>query len=115
MDYVLKQRPGRLPAAVRNALRSVEERARLEHMEREMRTMEEQLLRSQRLEILAANARDMEEAVARGLSGALLDRLHLDDGRVEGMARALDDIERVVSGTHGELHRFPGSAVNSIA
>jgi glutamate-5-semialdehyde dehydrogenase len=52
-------------------------------------------LRAQRLEILAANEGDMRQAVARGLSGALLDRLHLNDDRVEAMAQGLDDIERL--------------------
>jgi glutamate-5-semialdehyde dehydrogenase len=52
-------------------------------------------LRAQRLEILAANDSDMAEAVARDLSGALLDRLRLDDNRVEAMARGLEDIERL--------------------
>src|ERR1700688_4499261 len=52
-------------------------------------------LRAQRPEILAANASDMHEAVARGLSGALLDRLRLDDNRVDAMAQGLDDIERL--------------------
>jgi glutamate-5-semialdehyde dehydrogenase len=52
-------------------------------------------LRSQRLGILAANDADMAESVARGLSGALLDRLRLDDDRVEAMAQALEDIERL--------------------
>lgn len=53
-DYVLKQRPGRLTAAVRNALRGVEERARIERMEVEMRQLQEQFLRAQRLESLGA-------------------------------------------------------------
>jgi glutamate-5-semialdehyde dehydrogenase len=52
-------------------------------------------LRAQRLEILAANDSDMQQAVARGLSGALLDRLRLNDDRVEAMAQGLDDIERL--------------------
>jgi glutamate-5-semialdehyde dehydrogenase len=50
-------------------------------------------LRSRRLEILAANDKDMVEAVARGLSNALVDRLRLDDRRAEAMALALEDIE----------------------
>ena len=49
-------------------------------------------LRAHRHEILAANERDMREAAARALSPALLDRLKLDDGRVEGMARGLDEV-----------------------
>jgi glutamate-5-semialdehyde dehydrogenase len=52
-------------------------------------------LRAQRLEILAANDNDMRRAAARGTSGALLDRLRLDDKRVEAMAQGLEDIERL--------------------
>src|SRR6267142_5529926 len=52
-------------------------------------------LRAQGPEISAANADDMHEAAARGLTGALLDRLRLDDSRVEAMAQGLDDIERL--------------------
>ena len=52
-------------------------------------------LRASRHKILAANERDMREAVAKGLSSALLDRLMLDDKRVESMARGLEDIERL--------------------
>lgn len=39
--------------------------------------------------ILAANARDMEAAAARGISGALLDRLRLDPSRLTGIADAV--------------------------
>ena len=49
-------------------------------------------LRQHLPEILAANARDMHEARERGLSDALLDRLMLDPGRVEAMARGLESI-----------------------
>jgi glutamate-5-semialdehyde dehydrogenase len=52
-------------------------------------------LRAQRIEILAANDGDMHQAVARGTSGALLDRLRLNDDRVEAMAQGLDAIERL--------------------
>ena len=45
--------------------------------------------------ILAANATDMRDATARGTAGALLDRLLLDDQRIEAMARGLEDIERL--------------------
>jgi glutamate-5-semialdehyde dehydrogenase len=41
--------------------------------------------------ILAANEGDMREAGA-GLSAALLDRLHLDEKRIEAMARGLESI-----------------------
>jgi glutamate-5-semialdehyde dehydrogenase len=49
-------------------------------------------LRSRRAELLAANARDMEAARAKGLSGAMLDRLALDDQRIEAMARGVEEI-----------------------
>jgi PAS domain S-box-containing protein len=42
-DYVLKQRPYRLVGAVRNAMRSVHERTRLQRVEGELRQMEERL------------------------------------------------------------------------
>lgn len=42
--------------------------------------------------ILAANARDMEAARSRNLSAALLDRLLLNEKRVEAMARGIEDI-----------------------
>ncbi len=43
VDYVLKQRPNRLVAAVRRALRNATERARLENAERSLRQSEERL------------------------------------------------------------------------
>ncbi len=49
-------------------------------------------LRARRAELLAANQRDMDAARAKGLSGAMLDRLALDDGRVEAMARGVEEI-----------------------
>jgi glutamate-5-semialdehyde dehydrogenase len=51
-----------------------------------------QALRARRAELLAANARDMDAARAKGLSGAMLDRLALDEQRIEGMARGVEDI-----------------------
>ncbi|MCY4406887.1 MAG: glutamate-5-semialdehyde dehydrogenase [Rhodospirillaceae bacterium] len=42
--------------------------------------------------ILEANARDMAAAEASGLSGALLDRLALDPGRVEAMAAGVEQV-----------------------
>lgn len=46
-------------------------------------------LRAAAPEVLAANALDMAAGTARGLSGALLDRLRLDDGRLAGIADAV--------------------------
>src|SRR4051812_12187602 len=49
-------------------------------------------LRSSRAALLAANAEDMDAARAKGVSGAMLDRLALDDVRVEAMAREVLEI-----------------------
>jgi glutamate-5-semialdehyde dehydrogenase len=43
-------------------------------------------------EILAANARDMADGARSGLGAALLDRLKLDPGRVEGIAAGLEAV-----------------------
>lgn len=49
-------------------------------------------IRSRKGEILEANRFDMEQARARNLSGALLDRLMLDDKRIESMARGIEEV-----------------------
>ncbi len=43
-------------------------------------------------DILAANLKDVESAVAAGISPAMLDRLTLDDARLEAMASAVDQV-----------------------
>ena len=45
--------------------------------------------------ILAANARDIEGAKARGLSDAMLDRLRLDPVRLEAMAAGVEAVARL--------------------
>ncbi|MFD1481538.1 glutamate-5-semialdehyde dehydrogenase [Paracoccus nototheniae] len=42
--------------------------------------------------ILAANARDLDFARAKGLSDAMLDRLRLDEARLQGIAQALREV-----------------------
>jgi len=49
-------------------------------------------LRARGADLMAANARDMDAARAKGLSGAMLDRLALDEKRIEAMARGVEDI-----------------------
>lgn len=49
-------------------------------------------IRRDRAAILEANARDMAAARGRGLGAAMLDRLLLDERRIEAMARGLEDI-----------------------
>ena len=45
--------------------------------------------------IKAANSLDMDAAAKNGLPTAMLDRLHLDDKRIENMARALAEVEEL--------------------
>jgi glutamate-5-semialdehyde dehydrogenase len=52
-------------------------------------------LRERRQILLAANERDMREASERNSPRAMLDRLELNDERVEAMARGLQDIARL--------------------
>ena len=49
-------------------------------------------LRSGSAAILAANEKDMAAAQERGLGGSMLDRLLLDEGRVEAMASGIETI-----------------------
>jgi glutamate-5-semialdehyde dehydrogenase len=49
-------------------------------------------LRADKGALLTANALDMDAARAKGLSGAMLDRLALDEPRIESMARGVEDI-----------------------
>ena len=49
-------------------------------------------IRADRAALLAANAEDMADATARGLSPAMLDRLKLDEGRVGAMIEGLHAI-----------------------
>jgi len=50
------------------------------------------VVRARQEEILAANARDLEEAESEGLSGAMRDRLALDPRRLEAIAAGLEAI-----------------------
>lgn len=56
--------------------------------------------------ILAANARDMAAAGDRGLTAASLDRLRLDDDRVEGIARGVEAIAALPDPVGRLLARF---------
>jgi glutamate-5-semialdehyde dehydrogenase len=49
-------------------------------------------LRNASANILAANREDYADAVARGTKGAFLDRLTLDDKRLEAIAKAVEDV-----------------------
>ncbi|MBT3306318.1 MAG: hypothetical protein HN377_07510, partial [Alphaproteobacteria bacterium] len=49
-------------------------------------------LRRRKNKILAENAKDMKAGTEKGLSAAMLDRLELNDERIEGMATGLETI-----------------------
>ena len=49
-------------------------------------------LRRRQNEILSENVKDMATATEKGLSAAMLDRLELNDERIEGMATGLEQI-----------------------
>ena len=64
-------------------------------------------IRSGKSEILSANAEDMTDGKAAGLTGSFLDRLELNDKRIEAMAEGLDVVRELArSGRQG--HRNPG-------
>tara|TARA_R110002110_G_scaffold46662_3_gene140841 strand:+ start:492 stop:1787 length:1296 start_codon:yes stop_codon:yes gene_type:complete len=50
------------------------------------------VIRANAGDILEANAKDLAGARAKGLTGALIDRLTLNDARVEAMAKGLEEI-----------------------
>src|SRR6185437_17090855 len=64
------------------------------------------LIRAEKAAILAANARDLSAAKAAGMSSALQDRLLLNDTRIEGMAKGLDDIAALPDPVGAEIERW---------
>ncbi len=51
-----------------------------------------QALRDKSSSLIVENAKDMKAGEENSLSSALMDRLFLDEGRIEGMAKAIEDI-----------------------
>jgi glutamate-5-semialdehyde dehydrogenase len=62
-------------------------------------------IRARAAEILAANAEDMAAGQKNGLSGAMLDRLRLDDGRLAAIADAIDDVAALPDPSGAEIDR----------
>ncbi len=60
-------------------------------------------LRTQSAALCQANELDCQAAREKGISPALLDRLFLDDGRIEDMARALESLVQLDDPTHRVL------------
>ncbi len=52
-------------------------------------------IRANKAEIIAANNKDMDIAKGRGLKGAMIDRLMLDNERVEAIASSIEDIAKL--------------------
>lgn len=92
---------GRRARAAADALRATTPDARTEAL---MRLA--QGLRAAEVEILAANARDITNARASGLSEALIDRLALTPARVEGMAVAVETIAAQPDPVGAEMARW---------
>ena len=62
-------------------------------------------LRARSRAILDANAEDIAGGVQRGLSAAMLDRLRLDDERLEGVASAVDAVAQLPDPVGEEIDR----------
>ena len=68
--------------------------------------------------ILAENRRDMEDGQERGLSGAMLDRLALDEGRIDGIADTLREVAAMpnpVGRTLAEWSRPSGLSIRRVS
>ncbi len=63
-------------------------------------------IRANAEKIRAANAQDFSAAKARGVAGAFLDRLDLDAGRIEAMAKGIEEIAALPDPVGRVLARF---------
>ena len=74
-------------------------------------------IRDKKAIIKAANNKDMSTAEKKRISGAMLDRLLLDDSRIEGMAKSLEDIAALpdpVGDIMAEWERPNGLRINRV-
>jgi glutamate-5-semialdehyde dehydrogenase len=65
-----------------------------------------QAIRAHAPAILAANRRDLEAGRAKGLTSAMLDRLALDEPRIEGIATSLESIAELGDPVGQEIARW---------
>ena len=65
-----------------------------------------QAVRADAAAILAANARDVTDAKAAGLAPAMVDRLLLDETRLEAMAKGLETVAAIPDPLGAELDRW---------
>ena len=63
-------------------------------------------IRARKSDILAANAKDVEAAKAGGMSASMLDRLALNDARIEAMAKGVEDVAGQADPNGRELARW---------
>jgi glutamate-5-semialdehyde dehydrogenase len=63
-------------------------------------------IRANAARIKAINAKEMEEAGGEGMSSAMLDRLQLNDKRIEGMAKSLEEIADLPDPVGTEIARW---------
>ncbi len=63
-------------------------------------------IRAGKADILAANAKDIAAGKSSGLTSALLDRLTLDDKRIEAMAKGVEDVAALPDPVGRELARW---------
>ena len=63
-------------------------------------------VRADAADILAANARDVAAAKAAGLAPAMVDRLLLDEARLEGVAQALETVAAIPDPVGAETERW---------
>lgn len=66
-------------------------------------------IREQVADLLEANARDLDAARQRGLGGAMLDRLTLDEDRVESIAAGLESVAELPDPVGREMARWQPS------
>lgn len=98
MSALASERPGESPEALIERLARAGRAAQRELARLDDATKAAALraaaaaLRAAEPDILAANARDVAAGEANGLSGAMLDRLRLDSGRLAGIADAVEQV-----------------------
>jgi glutamate-5-semialdehyde dehydrogenase len=63
-------------------------------------------IRARKAEILAANQKDQDAASAKGLTKAMVERLVLNDDRVEAMAKGLEEVANLPDPVGRELARW---------
>ncbi len=104
MSDVLADQMNALGAAARGAARAIREAS--SNVKNAALRAGAAALRAQKTAIIAANSEDMARARDNGLSSAMLDRLMLDDKRVEAMTKGLEDIAALPDPVGRELARW---------